>query len=92
MSKYSNNPMDLAGQVTHALRWKKPVTVILTPDEKEARIVMDGRTLAYVHENSRGIKVHVQHYGREERLRVTSIAAAARAVKTSERREPRVKA
>jgi hypothetical protein len=50
---------------------------------------VDGRTLAYVRQQKKSISVHVQDYGAERRVVVGSIAEAAKAVKTSARRQPR---
>jgi hypothetical protein len=56
------------------------------------RIVYDGRTLAYVRAQKRGIRVHVQDgHGSERREVVATVKEAAALVKTSERRKPRSK-
>jgi hypothetical protein len=68
------------------------LTVESAPAGKEVKIILDGRTISYLHTLKSGaIRVHVMHYAprKEERVTCENVAEAAKAVKTSERRRPK---
>jgi hypothetical protein len=82
----------VATAVAKATRLKGAEAVISAKSGSEARIVYDGRTLAFVRALSNGrVRVHVQHFGKraEDRMTVENVQQAAAAVKQSERRQPK---
>lgn len=80
---------DLAASIAKATRLRGATAVISAPSGREARICLDGRTLAFVRGTKSGIRVHVQHHGSEERSTVETVREAADLVKTSARRQPK---
>jgi hypothetical protein len=78
----------VAEQIAKATRLKG-VEVELTA--KVPRITIDGRTLAYVRPQKKSIRLHIQNWGPEQRVAATTVAEAAKLVRTSERRKPRPK-
>jgi pyruvate/2-oxoglutarate dehydrogenase complex dihydrolipoamide acyltransferase (E2) component len=82
--------LETAQKIAKATKLKNATAVITAASGREARIVYEERSLAFVSVNRKGIRIHTQMWTKpEDRQTVETVPAAARLVLKSERRSPK---